>query len=491
MTTPQSLNLKMNISTQMPLRNFPFWAGMLFFAVYLLVLPATVSSVDELAMLTAADNMIQHHRADINLLVWSAGQENAPGAWRDDGTFRLTFGSWLIWLYVPLMGLAHLLPGLNPLQLGLLTNGVLLAVVTALIAWALMRRGLLPRPVLTSTLLFGGLALFFKFDGETPPPLWLHPTDFGLPVQLYLLLPPAILVLIIAGNLYFGWRGHKTMPVWLVSLLALWLTGQFLLGAGHFSAQNAIPADAAVSAALKSAPPADTLWISLPPAADPLQFSAWWLGNRSVRQNTAILPADADAVANIFLPDVGTLWLYERGYTPTNPPTAVATRLAADAFPLDEQWFDGGRLSRYAHFPSVPAEISADVPFEDGISLEKFAVTAQSVSAGDVLGIRLQWRRSVAANVPLVAFVHLLGADGTLAVQQDRLLFDPQFSAQFPPDSPQWRGYGLQLPAELSSGEYSLVVGVYRRSDGVRLARADGSPDDFLYLTTISVKREE
>ncbi|HFB52082.1 MAG TPA: hypothetical protein ENJ48_00180, partial [Anaerolineae bacterium] len=234
--TNNHLNLKLNIRTQMPLKNFPFWAGMLFFAIYLLVLPSSVSSVDELALLTAADNMVQHHRADINLLAWSAGQKNAPGAWSDDGTFRLTFGKWLIWLYVPLMGLAHLSPGLNPLQLGLLTNGVLLAVITALIAWALIRRGLLPRPVLTSTLLFGGLALFFKFDGETPPPLWLHPTDFGLPVQLYLLLPPAILLLAVVGNLYFGWRGQKTMPVWLMSLLAVWLTGQFLFGAGHFSA---------------------------------------------------------------------------------------------------------------------------------------------------------------------------------------------------------------------------------------------------------------
>ncbi len=490
MTNPKPLNLKLNIRTQMPLRNFPFWAGLLFFAIYLLVLPATVSSVDELALLTAADNMVQYHHADINLLAWSAGQENAPGAWDDAGNFRLTFGKWLIWLYVPLMGLAHLLPGLNPLQLGLLTNGVLLAVITALIAWALMRRGLLPRPVLTSTLLFGGLALFFKFDGETPPPLWLHPTDFGLPVQLYLLLPPAILLLAVAGNLYFGWRGQKTLPVWAASLLTVWLAGQFLFGAGHFSARQARPADTAVFAALKTAPATDSLWIALPPAADRLEFSAWWLGNRRERQPTTLLPADAAAVAQVPLPAADSLWLYERGQSPADPPTAAAARLAADAFPLDEQWFTGGRLSRYAHVSSPLPEISAAVPFDGGISLEKFAVTAPAVSAGDVLGVRLQWRRTAAADAPLVAFVHLLGADGALAVQQDRLLFDPQFAAQFPPDVPQWRGYGLQLPDDLPAGDYSLVVGVYRQPDGVRLARADGSPDDFLYLTTISVKRE-
>ncbi len=487
--TNNHLNLKLNIRTQMPLRHFPFWAGMLFFAIYLLVLPSGVSSVDELALLTAADNMVQHHRADINLLAWSAGQENAPGTWGDDGTFRLTFGKWLIWLYVPLMGLAHLAPGLNPLQLGLLTNGVLLAVITALIAWALIRRGLLPRPVLTSTLLFGGLALFFKFDGETPPPLWLHPTDFGLPVQLYLLLPPAILLLVVGGNLYFGWRGQKTMPVWLMSLLAVWLTGQFLFGAGHFSAQKTTPADTAVFSALASAPAADALWISLPADADRLEFSAWWLGNRRARQNATILPADADAVTQIPLPATDSLWLYERALAPADPPRPAETRLAAQAFPLAENWLpESGKLSRNALFPQTLPEISAAVPFDGGIALEKFAVTAQAISAGDVLGVRLQWRMSDTPSVPLVAFVHLLGADGALAVQQDKLLFDPEFSAQFPPDEARWRGYGLQLPAELPPGDYLLVVGVYRQTDGVRLSRADGSPDDFLYLTTISVK---
>ena len=487
--TNNHLNLKLNIRTQMPLKNFPFWAGMLFFAIYLLVLPSSVSSVDELALLTAADNMVQHHRADINLLAWSAGQENAPGAWGDDGTFRLTFGKWLIWLYVPLMGLAHLSPGLNPLQLGLLTNGVLLAVITALIAWALIRRGLLPRPVLTSTLLFGGLALFFKFDGETPPPLWLHPTDFGLPVQLYLLLPPAILLLAVVGNLYFGWRGQKTMPVWLMSLLAVWLTGQFLFGAGHFSAQRQTPADAAVFAALKTAPTTDALWISLPANADRLDLSAWWLGNRHTRQNATILPAAADAVAQIPLPASGALWLYERAFAPADPPRPAETRLAAQAFPLAEKWLpESGKISRNALFPSTLPEISAAVPFDGGVSLEKFAVTAQTVSAGEVLGVRLQWRLSAPPPEPLVAFVHLLGADGALAVQQDRLLFDTASAAQFPPDVSQWRGYGLQLPADLPAGDYSLVVGVYRQTDGVRLSRADGSPDNFLYLTTISVK---
>jgi len=49
------------------------------------------------------------------------------------------------------------------------------------------------------------------------------------------------------------------------------------------------------------------------------------------------------------------------------------------------------------------------------------------------------------------------------------------------------QGYGLQLPSDLSPGAYSLIVGVYQAGSGQRLPRADGSLDDFLYLTTLRI----
>jgi len=80
------LNLKLNIKTKMPLPNFSFWAGLLFFAAYLLVFPGQISSLDELGMLTAANNLALRGHADINQLAWSAQMENTPGNWRATAT---------------------------------------------------------------------------------------------------------------------------------------------------------------------------------------------------------------------------------------------------------------------------------------------------------------------------------------------------------------------------------------------------------------------
>jgi len=207
------------------------------------------------------------------------------------------------------------------------------------------------------------------------------------------------------------------------------------------------------------------------------------VGNVRTPAPMTIVPADA-SVNDAPLPVAGIIRLYERRRTASDPPHPAAVRLAAQEFPLAETWLDGGRLSRYAAFPADLPAVTMDVPFAGGIALETFAVTAQTVAAGDVLGVRLRWQFAATPDAPVVSFVHLLAPSGEMAAQQDRLLFDPRN----PTPSPLTAGYGLQLPTDAPPGEYPLVVGLYRRDDGVRLVRADGSPDDFLYLTTIVVQ---
>jgi hypothetical protein len=91
----------------------------------------------------------------------------------------------------------------------------------------------------------------------------------------------------------------------------------------------------------------------------------------------------------------------------------------------------------------------------------------------------------------IVSFVHLLdetSSAGNIA-QYDRLLVDLQNIEQSPllPGQTVWQGYGLRLPDNLAAGSYPLITGLYRATTGQRLPRADGSPDDFLYLTNITV----
>lgn len=442
--------------TTLPVPYFPLWAGLTFWAASLLAFSGTLESASELRILAAAGRL---------------------------AAYGIPADSTLAWVFVPLMWLGQRLPGLNPLHLGLLTNSLLLAIVTGLIAWAAMRRGMSPRAVLWLTLVFGALGIAQKFNGDAPPMLiWLASADDPLPVRLYLFLPLAILGAVVVGNLWWGWRGEKTIPLWLVGVLTVWLTGQFLLGAAHFSAQTNLPADTAVQAALAAAAPDDTVWVSLPPGDDPMAFETWWVGNVRTPAPVTIFPAEAP-INDAPLPGAGVIWLYERRRTASALPHPAAMRLAAQEFPLGETWLDGGRLSRYAAFPADLPVVTMAVPFDGGFALESFAVTAQMVSAGDVLGVRLRWQSAGTPELPVVGFVHLLAPSGKMTAQQDRLLFNPQRFA-----SPLTAGYGLQLPADTPPGEYPLVVGLYRQADGVRLARADGSPDDFLYLMTIVVQ---
>ncbi len=445
-STPQP-----NSRPVMPLPNFPLWAGLTFWAASLLAFSGMAESAGELRILAAAGRL---------------------------AAYGIPADSTLAWVFAPLMWLGQRLPGLNPLHLGLLTNSLLPAIVTGLLAWAAMRRGMSPRAVLWLTLVFGALGIARKFNGDSPPmPVWLASADDLLPVRLYLFLPPAILGAVVAGNLWWGWRGEKTIPLWLVGVLTVWLTGQFLLGAAHFSARTDVPADTAVRAALASAAPDDTVWVSLPPDDDPPAFETWWVGNVRTPAPMTIVPADA-SVNDAPLPVRGIIRLYERRRRASDPPHPAAVRLAAQEFPLAETWLNGGgRLSRYAAFPANLLAVPVNVSFDGGIALETFAITAQIVSPGDVLGVRLRWQSAGTPDAPVVGFVHLIGVDGALAAQQDRLLQNTGVP----------QGYGLQLPADAPPGDYPLVVGLYRQDDGARLARADGSPDDFLYLITIVV----
>jgi hypothetical protein len=92
---------------------------------------------------------------------------------------------------------------------------------------------------------------------------------------------------------------------------------------------------------------------------------------------------------------------------------------------------------------------------------------------------------------PTMAFAQLLDevSPERVASQQDRLLIDRQALHQSPllPGETVTQGYGLPLSADLSPGRYVLIVGLYDLAANRRLTRADGSPDDFLYLTTVEI----
>jgi hypothetical protein len=259
--------------------------------------------------------------------------------------------------------------------------------------------------------------------------------------------------------------------------------------------------------------PGDALHISMPPFGDVLEMSTLVMAYLDEPLPTyawieseprAIQPEERARIWQATQAEAGRLWLFERWLTPEDRLNLTAARLGQVAFPLAERWFEqSGKLTLFALAdPEQPAPaIRLEVPFEGGLQLVDFAVEESTVGPGEVAKVRLTWQASgidgttpvsVANEGTVVGFVHLLAGEsgaGNVA-QQDRVLLDLRRPKRSPllPGQAVPQGYGLRLPEDIRPGSYPLIAGLYLADTGQRLRRADGSPDDFLYLTNIVVE---
>ncbi|MFN2142575.1 MAG: hypothetical protein ACK2U5_18970, partial [Candidatus Promineifilaceae bacterium] len=131
------------------------------------------------------------------------------------------------------------------------------------------------------------------------------------------------------------------------------------------------------------------------------------------------------------------------------------------------------------------------IRFEPGIVLR--GVSPQTVTAvpGQEVELTLFWQTETATDEPVTAFLHLLDNKGEIVAQSD----------QWPGGLPSnvWTGgqvivdeHSLPLPADLPPGDYRIAAGLYRASDGVRLAAFDGAgqrvqDDRYLLPVTINI----
>ncbi len=348
--------------------------------------------------------------------------------------------------------------------------------------------------------------------------LWLPRTTAGLAIEWPVLLPPLALLVIAATGL--GWSiktgdiGPKnvTWCYWLVGVITLLLVYRMLLAAAQLPLrEEQARLDAPVLAALATtARPGDALLTPLPPFGDAQEITTRLLAYQSPPLPTwiwiespprAIEPAERDRLLAAATSGAARVWLFERWLTQTDPTTPTAARLDQTAFPVESRWVErSGRLTLYALARQPkPAPAPVNVPFLGGPTLADFTLFDAPPAPGEVLKVRLTWRLPPAAELaaqggpaaPLLASVQLLDQTGQRGVaQQDRLLVDLQRVEQSPllPGQTAPQGYGLQLPATLPPGQYPLVVNLYRADTGERLPRADASPDNFLYLTTITLR---
>lgn len=154
-----------------------------------------------------------------------------------------------------------------------------------------------------------------------------------------------------------------------------------------------------------------------------------------------------------------------------------------------------GITGRFRVAPSVPIapRISHWIDFQlgGGARLIGYDVPL-AAHPGDTLQVVLYWQALEETDLDYTVFVHLLDMDGTVWAGYD---IQPR-SGYYPTSL--WRGeeivedrHVLPVPIEVPSGIYSLRVGMYQPSTGVRLAAFDeaGLPlaNDEIPLTTIQL----
>ena len=124
-----------------------------------------------------------------------------------------------------------------------------------------------------------------------------------------------------------------------------------------------------------------------------------------------------------------------------------------------------------------------------GIHLKGYDLSASTAQAGDDIILRHYWQAESAPETALHIFNHLLDADGQIAAQVDGIpLYDSRRDTTSWDDADEimlGRNFILRLPADLPSGEYTLISGFYDPFTGIRLMSVDG--DDHLPIANIKI----
>jgi hypothetical protein len=175
------------------------------------------------------------------------------------------------------------------------------------------------------------------------------------------------------------------------------------------------------------------------------------------------------------------------GEAERDPQRIVETTLDAQAFEAAGQWYGDVRLVRYATpvEPSIVQE--SGTQFGEHITLERYALSSDTVEPGDVLQVRLDWRTDAALNERYKVFVQLLDSSGVLAAQRDS---EPggglALTTTWPPGEVVADQHGLLIPDDLSPAHYTLIIGLYDSDDPQQRLRVGDA--DHLILSSIKIE---
>jgi len=206
-------------------------------------------------------------------------------------------------------------------------------------------------------------------------------------------------------------------------------------------------------------------------------------------------PGRASAFLDPLLEAYERLFVLYWGDAESDPEKRFESWLADHAYKAGDRWYGDVRLAIYGLAPSPERpDVTLDALFGERIFLRGYALIDGDVAPGDIIPVTLFWEAARDIEDPYKVSVQLLDAEkGQLVSQMDTVPRDG-----LAPTTSWQRGetlvdrYGISVPTNISSGQYSLIVAVYHATTAERLpvvVQGD-SAGDHLVLTTVAVRAE-
>ncbi|HEX3049270.1 MAG TPA: glycosyltransferase family 39 protein [Aggregatilineaceae bacterium] len=176
------------------------------------------------------------------------------------------------------------------------------------------------------------------------------------------------------------------------------------------------------------------------------------------------------------------------GETERDPNRVVQAALDAGAYPVTSRWYGDVRLAQYAVLGDAPdsPQVILNTRFGDHITLTGYALSADDLPPGDVLGVTLFWQTDAPLDTQYKVAVQILGPDGRKLAGHDAEPNNnrtPTFT--WTPGDTVIDPHGLVIPPDLTSGNYSLIVVLYDINNPqarLLISEADSAPVDHLLL---------
>jgi hypothetical protein len=151
-------------------------------------------------------------------------------------------------------------------------------------------------------------------------------------------------------------------------------------------------------------------------------------------------------------------------------------------------WFYDGDFV----FHEYGFETAVNVNFSPTITLVGFSLDQMEYSPGDIVNMQLIWEKVAANDLDAKVFVHLYNEAGEIVAQHDgypangtRPPYNWHIGEQIADPHP------IQLPPDLTPGEYQLAIGMYDPTTNDRMSIENAAPftqsENRLQITTISV----